>query len=66
MFKGKRKIEVFARNHNMKFGIFSIGNELGESYDKWLLTLNCDKCNQLIKSGTKRYKSKNKANYDLC
>lgn len=26
MFKGKRKIEIFARNHNLRFGIFSIGN----------------------------------------
>lgn len=27
----------------MKFGMFSIGNELGESYDKWLLNLHCDR-----------------------
>ena len=39
MFKSNPKIEIFARNHNLRFGIFSIGNELGESYDKWLLKL---------------------------
>jgi mRNA (2'-O-methyladenosine-N6-)-methyltransferase len=42
MFKSARKIEIFARNHNLRFGIFSVGNELGESYDKWLLKLECD------------------------
>lgn len=29
MFKSARKIEIFARNHNLRFGIFSVGNELG-------------------------------------
>ena len=28
-FKGQRKLEIFARNHNRHFGLFSIGNELG-------------------------------------
>ena len=32
MFPGKKLIEVFARNHNLRFGVFSVGNELGESY----------------------------------
>jgi mRNA (2'-O-methyladenosine-N6-)-methyltransferase len=26
VFKGKRKLEIFARNHNLRFGVFSIGN----------------------------------------
>jgi N6-adenosine-specific RNA methylase IME4 len=26
MFPGKRLIEVFARNHNLRFGVFSVGN----------------------------------------
>ena len=43
MFKGMRKIEIFARNHNRRMGIFSIGNELGESYDKWMQLIVCDK-----------------------
>lgn len=29
MFKGGKKVEIFARNHNVRFGIFSMGNELG-------------------------------------
>ena len=48
MFPGKRVVEVFARNHNLRFGVFSIGNELGESYEKWKLHLNCDNCSKLI------------------
>lgn len=43
MFKNHRKVEIFARNHNRRFGIFSIGNELGESYEKWMQTSICDK-----------------------
>ena len=66
MFKGGRKIEIFARNHNLRFGIFSVGNQLGESYDKWLLKLECDECGEILKIGEKRYKSKHKPNYDLC
>jgi len=31
-----------------------------------MLSLNCDKCNHAIHFGTKRYKSKTVANYDLC
>lgn len=26
MFPGKKAVEVFARNHNLRFGVFSIGN----------------------------------------
>ena len=66
IFKGKKKIEIFARNHNLRFGIFSVGNELGEAYDKWMLHLNCDKCEHAIRPGNKRFKSKIKANYDIC
>lgn len=66
MFKGGNKIEIFARNHNLRFGIFSVGNELGESYDKWLLRLSCDECGNTLCSGNKRFKAKWKPNYDLC
>jgi mRNA (2'-O-methyladenosine-N6-)-methyltransferase len=66
MFKNNPKVEIFARNHNLRFGLFSIGNELGESYDKWLLKLSCDECKEILSIGKKRYKSKKRANYDLC
>lgn len=66
MFKGARKIEIFARNHNLRFGIFSVGNELGESYDKWLLRLECDQCGEALRSGCRRFKAKSRPNYDLC
>ena len=32
---GSKKIEIFARNHNLRPGWFSIGNQLGELYNKW-------------------------------
>ena len=51
---------------NLRFGIFSMGNELGESYDKWLLCLECDECGAALSSGCKRFKSKGRPNYDLC
>ena len=57
---------MFARNHNLRFGLFSVGNELGEAYDKWKLHLRCDECHTEIKSKSKRYKSKIMANFDIC
>lgn len=66
MFPSTKKIEVYARNNNLRFGWFSLGNQLGESYDKWLLMLHCDKCHCALKPNTVRYKAKRRANYDLC
>ena len=66
MFKEGKKIEIFARNHNLRFGVFSMGNELGESYDKWLLRLECDQCGDTLRSGHPRFKAKATPNYDLC
>ena len=32
---GAKKIEIFARNHNLRPGWLSLGNQLGELYEKW-------------------------------
>ena len=66
MLPGSKKIEVFARNHNLRSGWFSLGNQLGEVYDKWFNLLNCNECGCLIKLGLKRFKSKVQPNYDIC
>jgi len=29
---GAKKVEIFARNNNLRHGWFSIGNQLGETY----------------------------------
>lgn len=59
-------MEVFARNNNLRTGWFSLGNQLGEAYDKWFLTVSCNACGIQLKSGLTRYKAKYLINYDLC
>jgi len=60
------KIELFARNNNLKEGWLSLGNQLGENYINWKNVIECDHCKQEIQLGTKRFKSKVKANVDIC
>ena len=66
MVSGGKKIELFARNNNIRPGWLSLGNQIGEVYDKWLNKVDCNKCEKPIRIGIKRYKSKKTANYDLC
>lgn len=66
MMPGSKKCEIFARNNNLRPGWFSLGNQLGEQFDKWVNQINCDLCEQPIKTGTKRYKAKRTANIDVC
>lgn len=66
MCPGGRKIEVFARNHNLRKGWLSLGNELGEYYDWDHDKISCDVCGKVIELGKPRYKSKQIANRDLC
>jgi len=63
---GAKKIEIFARNHNIRPGWLSLGNQLGELYEKWTEKIDCNHCNRQIKLNTPRYKSKKTVNYDLC
>jgi len=60
------KIELFARNNNLREGWLSLGNQLGENYIQWKNIVNCDECKKQIELGTKRYKSKIIANKDVC
>lgn len=60
------KIELFARNNNLREGWLSLGNQLGENYINHKVSVHCEKCKEEIELGTKRYKSKTKANLDFC
>lgn len=42
------KIELFARNNNLRPGWLSLGNQLGEKYLKDLNPIFCKICEQLI------------------
>lgn len=66
MMPGSKKIELFARNNNLKEGWLSLGNQLGENYQSWKNIISCDNCNLQIGLGIKRYKSKIIPNYDIC
>jgi len=66
MMPGAKKIELFARNHNLRPGWFSLGNQLGEEFDKWYNLIGCNNCTNSISLGIKRYKAKRQPNYDLC
>lgn len=66
MMPGARKIELFGRNHNIRKGWLTLGNQLGKKFD-WVNDLvNCDLCGQVIPLGKKRYKHKYISNRDIC
>lgn len=66
LMPGSKKVELFARNHNLRPGWFSLGNQLGDLHDSWFNELVCNECQEKIKIGVKRYKGKKQANYDIC
>jgi len=66
MMPGAKKIELFARNNNLKEGWLSLGNQLGENFQSWKNIIHCDNCSNKIEIGIKRYKSKIIHNYDIC
>jgi mRNA (2'-O-methyladenosine-N6-)-methyltransferase len=66
MLPGTTKIELFARNHNLRKGWLSLGNELGEHFRDWFNEFECDMCGTTILIGEKRYKSRWHPNSDLC
>ena len=67
LMPGSKKIELFARNHNLRPGWFSLGNQLGDLKDKEKSkSIACNECNKQIKVGIKRYKAKRQADYNIC
>jgi mRNA (2'-O-methyladenosine-N6-)-methyltransferase len=67
MVPGGRKVELFARNHCIRKGWLSLGNQLGEYFDWDHDEVSCDTCEQVIKVGQqRRYKSRFQKDKDLC
>lgn len=66
MMPGAKKVELFAKNHNLRHGWFSLGNQLGDEFGRWFNTIGCNHCNQTIPIGVRRYKARYQPNYDLC
>ena len=60
------KIELFARNNNLRPGWLSLGNQLGEQYNKPPRKTYCYECKEFITLGIRRFKSKQMANIDYC
>jgi N6-adenosine-specific RNA methylase IME4 len=66
MMPGSKKIEIFARNNNLRQGWLSVGNQIGEVFEKWRNKTTCDRCKEEILQGNIRYKSKKEINFDVC
>ena len=67
MMPGAKKVEIFARNNNIRPGWFALGNQLGPQFGKWRNLVQCDGCGGPLDASSKaRYKSKKTANFDLC
>lgn len=66
MMPNSRKIEVFARNNNLRTGWLSLGNQIGEVFEKWKNHMICDKCKNEIPEGQIRFKSRKYRNFDIC
>ena len=60
------KIELFARNNNLRQGWLSMGNQLGENYMTCKNIVYCHDCQKHIEVGMKRFKSKVNPNKDVC
>lgn len=66
MAPSSRKIELFGRNHNIRKGWLTLGNQLGEKFHWTSEPKKCIECKQSINVGNKRYKHRYIANSDLC
>lgn len=74
MVPGARKIELFARNHNVRKGWLSLGNRLGEPFDHQMKTFSCHECDTKLFSpelmgsskNIPRYKSYKDPSVSLC
>lgn len=53
MVPGARKIELFARNNNLRMGWLSLGNQLGEYYEWTVDSVKCNQCNEPITQDSK-------------
>lgn len=66
LMPGAKKVEVFARNNNLREDWLSLGNQIGEVFENWRNTMTCDRCKKDICEGLLRYKSRRQRNFDVC
>lgn len=66
MFPGAKKIELFGRNHNIRPGWLTLGNQLGELYNWDNDIVQCNRCKHLIHIGLTRYKHRKIPDSDVC
>eukprot|EP00753_Platysulcus_tardus_P001721 PLAT11481.1.p1 GENE.PLAT11481.1~~PLAT11481.1.p1 ORF type:complete len:677 (+),score=230.51 PLAT11481.1:23-2032(+) len=64
MMPGAKAIELFARNHNLRRGWLSLGNQLGPQFASYNVTTTCDHCGRPINVGSVRFKSRLLPNVD--
>eukprot|EP00003_Mantamonas_plastica_P001346 TRINITY_DN1096_c0_g2_i3.p1 TRINITY_DN1096_c0_g2~~TRINITY_DN1096_c0_g2_i3.p1 ORF type:complete len:156 (-),score=51.10 TRINITY_DN1096_c0_g2_i3:27-494(-) len=57
MMPGARKLELFARNHNIRKGWMAVGNELGKRFEWRKDSYSCNGCNKAIGHKQARYKA---------
>lgn len=65
-FPNTRKIEIFGRNHNIRKGWLTLGNQLGSMYNCDMIQVTCIQCNEIIRPGIIRYKHRQTRNNNLC
>lgn len=66
MFPGAFKVELFARNHNIRKGWLSLGNQLGSHYNWAHDAITCDLCACQIPISKTRFKHRLIPNLDYC
>lgn len=66
MLPGARKVELFARNHNIRKGWLSLGNQLGAHYNWAHDAITCDLCALQIPIAKTRFKHRFISNLDYC
>jgi N6-adenosine-specific RNA methylase IME4 len=67
MIPGARKVELFAKNHNIRKGWLSLGNRLGPNFENdWSFVFDCTYCEKKINYGEFRYKSKSISELNAC
>ena len=66
MMPGARKIELFARNNNLRRGWFALGNHLGPNFDNPKDPIACTTCHALVPLGAPAFKSRSIPNHTVC
>lgn len=66
LFPVDRKIELFGRNHNIRKGWLTVGNQLGKKFNCTFVASTCVHCKNLIFPGHIRFKHRSLEKNDAC